>query len=173
MIRTVVALLLGFVVCGPALAKPPLWDKAIRGKGRFKVLKQFGKEAVLDKDTGLVWDRSPSLNVANWYFQSEICLLRAVGGRLGFRLPRAEELLSLVEVLESSDLSLPSGHPFSDVDGGIFWSSSMSPSLAEFGSTSILVLDLASGNVDVSARSGGARAWCVRGGAGEATVPLP
>jgi len=38
----------------PAEAKPPSWDKLIPKPGRFKVLKAFGDEAVLDKETGLV-----------------------------------------------------------------------------------------------------------------------
>ena len=30
------------------------WDKQISNNGRFKVLAQFGDEAVLDQETGLV-----------------------------------------------------------------------------------------------------------------------
>jgi len=30
------------------------WDKQISNNGRFKVLAQFGNEAVLDQETGLV-----------------------------------------------------------------------------------------------------------------------
>ena len=44
-----------------ALADPgTTWDQQINGHGRFKVLKEFGGAAVLDKETGRVWEQSPS-----------------------------------------------------------------------------------------------------------------
>ena len=36
------------------LAQPQSWDKTINGASRFKVLNDFNKEAVLDRETGLV-----------------------------------------------------------------------------------------------------------------------
>ena len=48
------------VLAVAALAKPPLWDKRVdKAKSRFKVLKKFDSVAVLDNETGLVWQRAP------------------------------------------------------------------------------------------------------------------
>ena len=50
-----------------ALADPgTTWDQQINGHGRFKVLKEFGGAAVLDKETGRVWEQSPSTELFPW-----------------------------------------------------------------------------------------------------------
>ena len=36
------------------------WDKQFAGPTRFRILSDFGNAAVFDKETGLVWERSPS-----------------------------------------------------------------------------------------------------------------
>lgn len=168
------AVLLGLVFSAPSQAKPPLWDKVIPGKGRFKVLKAFGDEAALDKETGLVWQRSPALNAGTWYLNADGCVVTDVAGRFGFRLPRVEELLSLVEGSGTvGSLKLPDGHPFLGAEGGVFWSSSMSSISTAAGLDQLLVLDLDVRTIAALPRNGSARAWCVRGGAGDEVAPLP
>jgi hypothetical protein len=94
-----------------AQAKPPSWDTRIDGAARFRVLKPFAHEAVLDRETGLVWERSVSDEPATheWHDWRSFCLARPTGGRLGWRLPHAHELQSLVDPATGE---LPTGHPF-------------------------------------------------------------
>ena len=38
----------------------PAWDQSLPASTRFVVLTNWGQQAVLDKETGLVWERSPA-----------------------------------------------------------------------------------------------------------------
>ncbi|MBI4490503.1 MAG: hypothetical protein HY694_15580 [Deltaproteobacteria bacterium] len=62
-----IAMLALVLFAGAAVADPGTpWDKKINNPGRFKVLSQFGGLAVLDKETGRVWDQSPDTNARTW-----------------------------------------------------------------------------------------------------------
>ena len=51
-----------------ALADPgTTWDKVLT-TGRFVVQSDFGGEAVLDRETGRLWQRSPSTQSFIWFF---------------------------------------------------------------------------------------------------------
>ena len=44
------------------------WDNKIPNATlRFKVLPEFNNAAVLDRETQLVWERSPSTDLRGWY----------------------------------------------------------------------------------------------------------
>jgi hypothetical protein len=97
----------------PALAHAelPSWDKKIDTPKRFTVLKDFNDEAVLDNETGLVWERRPDpLSRGSWPYIDNECLANFTGKRLGWRPPAIEELLTLMAPLEPD--KLPKGHPF-------------------------------------------------------------
>jgi hypothetical protein len=78
-------------------AKPPSWDTVKpTASARFKVLSAFNNEAVLDKETGLVWETQPSATTRTWTTAMQVCMGKTVGGRMGWRSPSVEELTSLV-----------------------------------------------------------------------------
>lgn len=105
------------------------WDQRIDdATKRFVVLSLFGSQAVLDKETQLVWQRQP--NVARpWYAAMDACLLGRIGGREGWRLPSMSELSSLV----GATGTLAAGHPFTGIPvNSHFWSSTSSSSTVAF-----------------------------------------
>jgi len=125
--KTIYTALIGIValltVVPLAAAGPPSWDTQINGQGRFKVLSQFNNEAVLDKETGLVWEQSPDTETRSWFDALIHCYQRTVGGRKGWRLPTIEELASLMDPNNpGGNPDLPPGHPFSNVQPSNYWS---------------------------------------------------
>jgi hypothetical protein len=152
---------------GPYYAMPA-WDQQLPASTRFIVLSNWidpnhpsGGAAVLDRETGLVWEQSPSTSTFNWFNASFHCLNLNAGGRTGWRFPTIQELLSLVDrsVLFPA---LPSGHPFTNVQPFAYWSattaaaaSAIAWSVFFFGG---FVADFLKSNTNL--------AWCVRGGQG-------
>ena len=81
---------------GPYYASPS-WDQTLPVSTRFIVLSNFNNAAVLDRETGLVWERTPDNGARKRFLAVQHCLERKTGGRMGWRLPRAEELFSLID----------------------------------------------------------------------------
>jgi hypothetical protein len=102
------------------------WDDKIPNAGnRFKVLSEFGGLAVLDNETGLVWEQSPATTIHSWYIARSECTRRITGGRKGWRLPSVHELASLIDPsVPSPGPVLPPGHPFLNVQASHYWSAS-------------------------------------------------
>src|SRR5436190_309921 len=101
---------------GPYYAIPS-WDQQIPTAQRFIVLMNWNNAAVLDRETGLVWQREPFARVGFSFRQSDAifqCQNANIGGRGGWRLPAPEELMSLVDFGQSNP-ALPPGHPFQGV----------------------------------------------------------
>jgi hypothetical protein len=108
---TVIAAALVSVPVAVSAGQSQSWDKKIDNPQRFKVLADFNGDAVLDRETGLVWERKPDqLSLGSWAFIDEECLANFTGQRLGWRPPAIEELLSLMAPLQPD--KLPAGHPF-------------------------------------------------------------
>lgn len=147
------------------------WDRRI-DNARFHVLQEFNNEAVLDRETGLVWERSPSMQPMAWSNTRLFCAQKAVGGRGGWRLPAFFELASLVDpsVQTAGVPRLPSGHPFMNVQAADYWSDTTCAD--EPGFVLIVGFHFVSGsNAPIfvtDANIGGAPkyAWAVRGGGG-------
>lgn len=158
------ALVAVVVFAAMAVADPGnTWGKQINSPRRFKVLKQFGNAAVLDQETGRVWEQSPSTNTFNWFDALAHCYPLEVGGRKGWRLPTIEELASLVDTSQPAPM-LPAGHPFTNVFSGDvtrrYWS-------ATSRSNTPWNVSFFDGDVDTPSTTGGLYyAWCVRGGQG-------
>ena len=72
-------------------------DNALPAAQRFVILPAFANDAVLDKKTGLVWEKSPQTTSARWSVARRTCAEKNVGGQKGWRLPSLEELASLVD----------------------------------------------------------------------------
>jgi len=98
-------------------------NKPLPAAQRFVILPAFNSEAVLDKKTGLVWERSPQTTSARWTVAHRTCIEKNVGGQKGWRLPSLEELTSLVDPsIAPPGPTLPPGHPFLTVQSTVYWS---------------------------------------------------
>src|SRR5207245_7287955 len=75
------------------------WDQALPAAQRFVVLAAFNNAAVLDKNTGLVWEKSPATPAGEgtWGGGTRTCLRKTTGGQQGWRLPAIPELASLLD----------------------------------------------------------------------------
>lgn len=123
-------------------------------------------QAVLDKETGLVWERSPDTVTLSWSTAVHYCYSRDTGGRLGWRLPKVEELMSLADPSESVP-ALPDGHPFLDIHAGAttdeyYWSSTTSHGF----STLAVSVGFRARSVSHESKTDSRHIWCVRGGHG-------
>ena len=119
----------------------------------------LGDNAVLDRNTGLVWDRSPF--PANPYFTAIVgCLTSDEGGVMGWRLATAAELLTLVKP-GATNPALPAEHPFINPLNVDYWTATFTP-----GSSTLLIgVNMGTGGLTttLNSTSGNAPYWCVRG----------
>ena len=98
----------------------PTWSQKLPAKKRFVLV--LDEAAVLDRETGLVWEKRPSTPLRNWNDAINYCYSLNIGGRRGWRIPTIDELSSLVDPTQENP-ALPSGHPFVNVQPGYYWSS--------------------------------------------------
>jgi hypothetical protein len=107
----------------------PAWSQKLRAddggpdgcnSSRFKCV--LDDEAVLDKETGLVWERSPRTYAGQWYNAQWECHFHNTGGRSGWRAPTAQELESLIDYCANTDRYLSCGHPFTYSSQYGYWS---------------------------------------------------
>ena len=150
---------------GPYYATPS-WGQQLPASTRFIVLSNWGNAAVLDRETGLVWERSPSTDAFTWNNAqaSFHCNNLAVGNRKGWKLPTIQELASLVDgdPANTSNPRLPPGHPFLNVQSSDYWSATTNAN----NTTNAWNVNFNDGNVDNNAKTNDNNlAWCVRGGA--------
>jgi hypothetical protein len=153
---------------GPYYATPS-WDQTIActmpsNCPRFVVLANFDNNAVLDRETGLVWERSPSETLTE--ADLDRCANLSIGNREGWRQPTQSELRSLIDSSQSNP-SLPPGHPFTNLhftlsDG--YWTTTDDPLNPGHLLLVIFAIPKAGGSAPPSFVAG--RQWCVRGPSG-------
>jgi len=148
---------------GPYYATPS-WDQTLPSSTRFIVLSNMSSAAVLDRETGLVWEKSPDTTGREWQVAQFHCNQRTVGNRKGWRLPTIQELASLVDPTQSNP-ALPPGHPFQYVQSSFYWSATTSP-LPSSGAGFAWYVYFGDGTVDLLDRTTLPFVWCVRGGQG-------
>jgi hypothetical protein len=148
----------------PTTQTQPSWDQTLPAAERFVLV--MGGAAVLDKETGLVWEQSPLTTRHNWQVARFQCTSRTVGGRKGWRLPSVHELASLLDPGNpTGNPDLPVGHPFSNVQSSSYWSATQVDTQFAW------IVMLRTGDVinDVKANDI-FFVWCVRGGQNHGSV---
>jgi hypothetical protein len=147
---------------GPYYATPS-WDQQLPAATRFVVLSNWGGAAVLDRETGLVWERSPSTSIFDWLVAQTHCNALGLGNRLGWRLPTLQELASLVDpTVAPPGPTLPAGHPFTNVQSNDYWSANIDAS----GGGGAWAVGFDHGGVSIDTEGFNTFVWCVRGGKG-------
>jgi hypothetical protein len=154
---------------GPYYATPS-WDQKLACSStsncpRFVVLSNWSSAAVLDRETGLVWEKSPDSTLRTWPAAMRQCNELSKSNRKGWRLPTLQDLTSLVDPsVVFPGPALPAGHPFDNVQWSAqeYWSAT---SFADF-PTGAWSVGLATGNLRSDTKGAAKFVWCVRGGQG-------
>ena len=145
---------------GPFYAEPA-WDQKIPPGTRFLVLTNWLNEAVLDQETGLVWEKSPATDIHTWSDARFQCTGRTTGNRMGWRLPSVLELASLVfPSVAPPGPTLPPGNPFLTVQAANYWSATTNAENPAFA----WVVFFNDGDAFSVIKSANHSIWCVRGG---------
>ena len=127
------------------------------------MLEKFDGAAVLDQETGLVWEQSPSTALKVWGKAQVLCTQLVTGGRGGWRLPTVQELGSLVD-LSVPGFSLPAGHPFANIQPFLYWSATTTASVP--GGAWFVRFDNRTDYANNISQNATLQVWCVRGGRG-------
>jgi len=136
------------------------WDQNLPSSARFTVLSAFGGAAVLDNNTGLVWEQAPDANARTWSNATSYCVNKTVGGAVGWRLP------SVIELKSVQDPSLPEPlvptSIFSGVQSSAYWSATTAGGDATSAWT--VFFTTSPSNVIIGVKSTvSLPSWCVRG----------
>jgi len=139
------------------------WDQNLPTAQRFVILPAFNNEAVLDKNTGLVWEKAPDATERVWQHTSpplgalEHCLNRRVGSTVGWRLPSVVELKSMQD--DSAVAPFVPIIVFPTVQSARYWSATTIQTASDFA----WYVHFSDGSVNGSTKAAGIRTWCVRG----------
>ena len=124
--------------------------------------------AVLDNNTGLVWEQAPDGTPRTWVGATSYCVNKNVGETRGWRLPSVVELASVLDgspgavapFVPASAFTLSTSVATPGVQSALYWSASTdagNPTFAWF-------VYFLSGFVVGSGKTNHGLVWCVRGG---------
>ncbi len=135
---------------------------------RFVVLVDWNNEAVFDRKTKLIWERSPNRSFSNWAGAQDRCEKLVLGKRKGWRLPTIFELATLVDPsVPSPGPTLPAGHPFLALPS-FYWSATSDIT----NDSNAWGVGFNIGDVGSGVKSAIDYVWCVRDGDGMDMTPL-
>ena len=133
------------------------WDHT--NAPRFQLLAPLASQAVLDRETDLLWERSPSGAAFTWFGAQDRCNRLVVGNRMGWRVPTIQELTSILSIGAAPN-NLEPGNPFiaPPTIGQVIWSSTVSATNAN----NAWGMNLPGTVGSNFAKGILARCWCVR-----------
>jgi len=144
---------------------PPAWSQNLPVGERFVLV--MGGVAVLDKETGLVWEQAPVEPASNWIDAHVRCNIKGLGNRKGWRLPTFSELASLIDTSNpTGNPDLPVNHPFTNVQNAIYWSASTAADEPTFAWEVNFNFGNLAGGPEREVKTDTNFVWCVRGGIG-------
>ena len=148
----------------------PSWDQTLPDATRFVLLSNFASQAVLDRNTGLTWQRQ-GIVASSFNAAIAICRESNAGGHYGWRVPAITELQTLMD--NSNGVSSVPPAPF-EVDGSYNYITTTldETDVSRFG---MLRANASPQNVWSAYRGTnfgrGVAVLCVRGGAGFGPLP--
>ncbi len=125
--------------------------------------------AVLDNNTGLVWEQAPAADLHAWVPANAYCVRKTIGGTVGWRSPSVVELKSVQDpslpapFVPASAFTIAPDATSPGVHLAYYWSATTS---AE-NNTGAWVVSFLHGGIGSDSKSGPTSppyAWCVRGG---------
>jgi prepilin-type processing-associated H-X9-DG protein len=120
--------------------------------------------AVLDNNTGLVWEQAPStiMPAPTWTDARTQCLNKAIGGTRGWRLPSVVELASVIDASPGAPIV---SVVFAGVQVGnvTYWSATTNAGVTSYTTNNTLNVSFADGSVGVTPKGSASAVWCVRG----------
>jgi hypothetical protein len=134
------------------------WDQTLPPAVRFVILTNFQNDAVLDRETGLVWARQAAQVHGDREFREGFgpttCFALKIGNRRGWRLPTGAELMTLLDPSRPfvpGSPRFPEGHPFRLlplISGPLlFWASDLFRNDSNDVQTRLWVAEISSGNL--------------------------
>ncbi|MBL9105454.1 MAG: DUF1566 domain-containing protein [Myxococcales bacterium] len=112
---------------------------------------------VVDQETRLLWERSPTAPGAKWPQIDAACAGKSTGGLTGWRQPTIEEVRSLIDFRAATAVKLPPNHPFLDVQPVDHWTATKLDNMG------IRTIRMSTGQPSQMSQSGSNMpGWCVR-----------